>query len=354
MGILQFYCLTNGQLGVLIDVTKTTEGKIDKLIDKLHNTKAGKQNRQNNPALSARYPHCVVIERVTNQYTLRKKGGVIGTTAIVIQFPIKLAFVITSHKIKGQTIPRPMSAALDLESIFEDAQAHVMLSRVQQMDRVFIVENLSESKIRTSKTALEEKRRLANMSINNNPTPWDSIGKHEIKVITINCAGLKAHMDDIKTDDKLLKADVIHVVETSLVVNEENTLEITGYDRHDCSVRNGMGIKTYYEHNLLESKAKYVTSEIQVAKFTSEHLVVINANRSSRGSLVVLKEKIKEMVFDEEKAILLTGAFNICYMSNKKKSSQRGTRTCWVRAIDQRSNSYSRGSYRSFILERWR
>merc|ERR1712082_295515 len=219
-------CLTNGQLGVLVDAIKTTEGKIDKLIVKLKNTKAGKQNRQNNPALSARYPNCVIIERVTIQFTLRKKGGVVGTTATVIQFPIKLAFAITSHKIQGQTIPSPMSVALDLESIFEDAQAHVMLSRVQQMDQVFIVDKFSESKIRTSKIALEEKRRLENISINNNPTPWESSGDHEIKVITINCAGLKAHMNDIQTDDKLLKADIIHLVETSLDENEENPLKI--------------------------------------------------------------------------------------------------------------------------------
>ena len=55
-------CLTNGQLGVLVDVIKTTDGKIDKLLVKLQNTKAGKNNRQNNPALSTRNPHCVIIE----------------------------------------------------------------------------------------------------------------------------------------------------------------------------------------------------------------------------------------------------------------------------------------------------
>ena len=211
-----------------------------------------------------------------------------------------------------------MSAALDLESIFEDAQAHVMLSRVQPMDQVFIVEKFSESKIRTPKTAMEEMRRLENISMNKNHTPWESIGKQRIKVVTLNCAGLKAHTGDLKTDDKLLKADIIHLVETSLDVNKENPLKINGYETHDCSVGNGMGITTYFKHNLLESKVNYVTSEIQVAKLTSEHLVVINTYRSSRGSLVVLQEKIKKMVAYEEKAILITGDFNVCYMSNKK------------------------------------
>ena len=56
-------CLTNGQLGVLVDAIKTTQGKIDKLIVKVQNTKAGKQNRQNNPGWSARHPNFVIIER---------------------------------------------------------------------------------------------------------------------------------------------------------------------------------------------------------------------------------------------------------------------------------------------------
>ena len=92
----------------------------------------------NHPGLAGRYPNCVFVERVTNQYTLRKKSGEVGTTATVMQFPVKLAFAITSHKIQGQTIPWPISVVLDLNSIFEDAQAHVMLSRVQRLQQVYI------------------------------------------------------------------------------------------------------------------------------------------------------------------------------------------------------------------------
>ena len=147
-------CLTNGQLGKLIDTIKTKSGEVDKLIIKLQNPTAGNLNRQNQPGLAAKYPNCVIIERVSNQYTLRKKSGDVGTTAVVIQFPVKLAFAITSHKIQGQTIPWPMSVVLDLNSIFEDAQAHVMLSRVQRLQQVYILKSLDNSKIRTSSIGL--------------------------------------------------------------------------------------------------------------------------------------------------------------------------------------------------------
>ena len=104
-------------------------------------------NRSKHPGLAAKYPDCVIIERVSNQYTLRKRSGDVSTTATVIQFPIKVAFAITSHKIQGQTIPWPVKVVLDLDSIFEDAQAHVMLSRAQQISQIYILNRLDESKI---------------------------------------------------------------------------------------------------------------------------------------------------------------------------------------------------------------
>ena len=57
-------CLTNGQLGELIDTIKTTKGEVDKLIIKLSNKQAGHTNRSKHPALAAKYPECVIIEPV--------------------------------------------------------------------------------------------------------------------------------------------------------------------------------------------------------------------------------------------------------------------------------------------------
>ena len=79
-----------------------------------------------------------------------------------------MAFAITSHKIQGQTIPWPIKVALDLNSIFEDAQAHVMLSRAQQISQIYILNRLDEGKIRTSKIGLAETERLAAISVNAN------------------------------------------------------------------------------------------------------------------------------------------------------------------------------------------
>ena len=129
--------ITNGQLGVLVDVLQTKDGKADKLIVKLKNETAGKINRQKHPLLASKYPECVILERFSMQYNVRHKSGDVGATATVVQFPVKVAFAVTAHKIQGASISSPAKVVMDLNSTFEPAQCYVMLSRIQKLGKLF-------------------------------------------------------------------------------------------------------------------------------------------------------------------------------------------------------------------------
>ena len=170
--------LSNGQIGILVDIIRTQDKKIEILVIKLRDESAGSQNKNRYPNLSIKYPKCVFIKRTSIQYSIRKKSGDVGAMATVIQFPVKLAHAITAHKIQGNTIVHPSTVLLDLMSVFEPAQAYVMLSRVQCIEQVFIYKKLPEKKIRTSAIALEELQRLKNISMNENPTPWNQNSEH--------------------------------------------------------------------------------------------------------------------------------------------------------------------------------
>ena len=319
--------LTNGQLGTLKGVIKTTNGNIDKLVIKLKNKGAGKQNRQSNPHLAVRYPECVFIERTSHKYSLRKKSGDVGTTAMVIQFPVKLAFAITSHKIQGQTIASPARVVLDLNSVFEDAQAHVMLSRVQCLDQVYILRSLDESKIRTSSIGLNELERLRSISINENPLPWDRdrlTMKTNIKIASLNCNGLKSHFKDISVDNKLLKADIIHLIETSLEKNDYQQWNIPGYSSHFINVGNGKGIVTYFKSTIFRNEEDISTESMQLTKFSSTEIDVVNVYRSNTGNSVELLNNILTMVENPVKASLITGDFNICMLNHSKNRMSKG------------------------------
>jgi ATP-dependent exoDNAse (exonuclease V) alpha subunit len=60
-----------------------------------------------------------------------------ASSDVLIQFSIKLAHAITAHKIQGQTIPKPLKIAVDIASVFEDAQAYVMLSRIEGLEQLY-------------------------------------------------------------------------------------------------------------------------------------------------------------------------------------------------------------------------
>jgi hypothetical protein len=240
--------LTNGQFGKLVSVITSKDGEADKLIIKLQRKDAGIQNRRKYPGLAMKYPECVVIERVTINYSIRKKGGSVGSTATLVQFPVKLAYAITAHKIQGQTIPKPLKVAFDIDSIFEEAQGYVMLSRVQELRQVYILNKFNPKKLYPSQKALRELERMNKVSINENPSPWNKESDTSLKIVSLNCAGLKAHFEDIRTDERLQKADIMHLVETSLMTEEdEDAFNLDGYEQRFIKNGNGQGIATYYK-----------------------------------------------------------------------------------------------------------
>ena len=144
--------MKNGQLGELVTIINSKDGNADKLIIKLKKKDAGIQNRRKYQGLAMKYPESVVIERVTINYAIRKKGGAVGSTATLVQFPVKLAHAITAHKIQGQTIPKPFKVAFDIDSVFEEAQGYVGRHSSVQSQSVTVVSKLSQQ---TSNAPLE-------------------------------------------------------------------------------------------------------------------------------------------------------------------------------------------------------
>ena len=263
-----------------------------------------------------RYPTSVVIERTSCNHSIRKRGGSVGSTATLVQFPVKMAQAITSHKIQGQTISKPMKVAFDINSCFEEAQGYVMLSRVQELEQVYILNKFDPKKVYPSKKALVEVERMNKVSYNENPGPWGKADDNALKIVSLNCAGLSAHYEDIKIDDRLKMANIIHLVEISLnEENDENAFILEGYQASFIKKGNGKGTATYFDNDMIELGGQVKMENFQIMKFRHKNVDLINIYRSQKGNSVELLEQLKKII-DDRRITLITGDFNACYLEN--------------------------------------
>ena len=230
----------------------------------------------------------------------------------------KVAFAVTIHKIQGATLPAPQKVVIDINSTFEPAQCYVALSRIQQMDQLFILSGFDKKKIKVFQHALNELRRLKSISINENPSPWTR-KDDKIKLCFLNCAGLRPHFQDIKADKFLLNATILQFVETSIPRDAPtDNLEIDGYNSTFLNLGRGRGASTYVRNETVKFSKNFIDTGVQISKFVSEELCLLIVYRSQNGNIGNLLENLISLISDN-KAVLITGDFNLC--NNKRKDN---------------------------------
>ncbi|KAI4903609.1 hypothetical protein NFI96_001694 [Prochilodus magdalenae] len=125
--------LVNGSFGKVAKIImKACNTVVQNIGLKLDNADAGKKQGNRVPSGS---DNVVYIER--EEESLRKKGTVRR------QFPIKLAFACTTHKVQGMTT---RSAVVSLKKVFEPGMAYVAVSRTTSLSGLHITD-FDEKKI---------------------------------------------------------------------------------------------------------------------------------------------------------------------------------------------------------------
>ena len=106
-------------------------------------------------------------------------------------------------------------------------------------------------------------------SLNNNPDEWDKYSFGKVRVAALNIARLRPHMEDIRIDPTLLKADIIHLCETWVSQEQEGeeVFKLDGYTTNFVSVGNGRGIVTYSRGNF-HHQQDVKEDNFQITKFS--------------------------------------------------------------------------------------
>ena len=306
--------LVNGAMGTVIGIEENQNGVANVVIIKFDNPAVGKEMRKRNPMLERKYPDGVPIKKMEKEYSLPKNAGPISSTAKCIQFPMVLCWAVTVHKIQGQTVKYPGKVVIDAKacSKSDPAQVYVMLSRVQELEQLYILEKFPEDVIRVSNAAMMEIDRLISISINKNPTEWESQNDGQrMKVCFLNCRSLVDKFHNIKSDRSLLKSNLIMLTETWLEKNyNEDRYELANFTANFNSRGRGRGIAAYCDDGF-----KHVVNinhdGFSITKLENKNLDIIGIYRSQNGNVVdIVKELTAEIDFD--KNTVIGGDLNIC------------------------------------------
>ena len=84
---------------------------------------------------------------------------------VAVNFPLKLCFAATAHKVQGLTVKYPQSMILDMHCRLQCAMVYVMLSRVQSLSQLFILEGVPWEKVKPYQLAYAECERLTRVDM---------------------------------------------------------------------------------------------------------------------------------------------------------------------------------------------
>ena len=149
-----------------------------------------------------------------------------------------------------------------------------------------------------------------------------------MKIASVNCFGLLAHLRDIRNDWKLLNGDIIHFSETSLPADiAPEGITIYGYSGKFITVGNGKGIATFSKEILDQDQFQQVLKPtLQILKIKVAGVDSISVYRSKTHSIPDTSETLESLI-DPYRPTLITGDFNIC----SNKSSTNGIITSLVK-----------------------
>merc|ERR1712082_127105 len=195
--------------------------------------------------------------------------------------------------------------------------AYVMLSRVQCIDQLYILESLPDSKIYASNQALKELERMESISINENQSKWEEKQERRTKISSLNCQSLKNKFLHISDDPVLACNDVICFSETWLKNHEdESSLQLEGFKLHTVNVGHGKGLATYFKDKTFQQCFDATNNDLQCTKLTSKSMDVISIYQSKNGNQQVLTDMILSLT-SPDKTTIVCGDFNICLRTNR-------------------------------------
>ena len=166
-----------------------------------------------------------------------------------------------------------------MKNAWRPAQCYVMLSRAQNLEQIYILDDLHTKNWKCSNSALMELDRLNEVALNkidDSPRPFT--------VASLNIRSLKKHYEDIKLIDKV---DLFCLQETWLTNNDNvASLNMNNFKLDVNNAGHGKGVATYFgEEFSVVGKVNKI--DVQITKLSSPDLDIINVYRSQHCKTLI-------------------------------------------------------------------
>ena len=300
--------LTNGMIGIIRGFKKINND-ITELHIQFDNEKAGKHLRAEKHYLKSKYPNQLVtpIKMIQLSYNLSRNKHA-EKLGLIEQFPIKLAYSLTAHKVQGMTIVNPTPLVIDLKKAKHAAQAYVMLSRVQSLKQLYILDDLYPQNIKQSDEAVIQTERLSFMA----KKTFSGLSSDNIILTCINIVSLQKNFYLLKEEQSNMSNQIICLQETSLHPNIVNDFNLKNMTFVHNGFGKGRGIAAYLGRNYV-SLIDVMHEDFQISCYSNSHRCIINIYRSAYAKNCDFILKLDETLIQiQEEEVILCGDLNIC------------------------------------------
>ena len=221
--------------------------------------------REKFPRITNKYgKHATPIKKVSFEYSSGDLSKEHSAKKKLIQFPLKLSWALTAHKVQGQTFKEPQAVGVDLQTTFgagKFAMAYVMLGRTENLSQLYLAPfDDKRFGARSGPMCMNEeleKKALVN-KINDT---WQS-SENTFRLTSLNINSLNCHFDDLAVDSCILRSEAIAISENWYNKENCNPANLNGFNGYHVMAGRGKGVSLFLaEHLIMKEEPILVNME---------------------------------------------------------------------------------------------
>ena len=312
--------LVNGSLGSVVAFVYN-KSNIKYIMVKFDDIDDGK-NRRKNFSFEDKYPGATPIELMEVTFSLSKDKGGASSCGTAVNFPLRLCYSTTAHKKQGSTVKKPNCLVLDLKCRLQRAMVYVMLSRIQSLNQLYILEELPVDQIKPFDDALKELERLDAIDITlNKPSFY-------LTIVSQNTRSLGKHFQDLQADQGLTACDLICIQETWFEDQSEqnDNYSLEGKTNVFANAGRGKGVAIYFPEEFQPIQRRVMEAQFQIVGVKSDKMAIFNVYRSKPAKHEEIVRDLQDMIEKEghnNEVVLVLGDFNFCERDEKEHPVRR-------------------------------